>query len=102
MTDFRWLIEAPGQRYLAPRCISRSYDFYWTQDHNKALVFISEAQADMTMMSLRGLAPALFGFATTLGDARAIEHAWMGNEREADTRGEANPNSAQAEGTSHE
>jgi hypothetical protein len=74
---YRWLIEAPGQRYFAARKIGTSSDFYWTQDHDKALYFMSEAQADAVMMAVRQLAPALFAFAVTLGDARAVEHAWL-------------------------
>jgi hypothetical protein len=73
--DFRWLIEAPGQRYLAVRKLA-VHEFHWTQDHNKALYFKSQEQADLTMMALRDLMPSLFGFAVTLGDARAAEHAW--------------------------
>lgn len=74
--DFRWLIEAPGQRYLAPRHLG-DYDFHWTQDHNEALAFRSEAQADGTMMAIRQLAPALFDFERTIGNAKAIEHGWV-------------------------
>lgn len=76
MTDFRWLIEAPGQRYLAVRKVG-GYEFYWTQDHNAALVFRSEGPADLTMMAVRQLAPQLFDFERTLGNAKAIEHGWM-------------------------
>ena len=74
--DYRWLIEAPGQRYFAVRQIGSNHDFYWTQDHDKALYLMSEVQADAMMMAVRQLAPALFAFAATLGDARAVEHAW--------------------------
>lgn len=76
MTDFRWLIEAPGQRYLAAHKVG-SYEFHWTQDHNAALAFRSEDQADMTMMAIRQLAQSLFDFERTLGSAKAIEHGWM-------------------------
>ncbi len=76
MTDFRWLIEAPGQRYLAARKLG-NHEFHWTQDHDKAIAFRSEAQADMTMMAIRDLAPSLFDFERTLGNAKAVEHAWM-------------------------
>ena len=81
MTDFRWLIEAPGQRYLAARKLG-NHEFYWTQDHNKAIAFRDEAQADMTMMTIRDLAPALFDFERTLGSAAAIEHGWMSERHE--------------------
>lgn len=74
--DFRWLIEAPGARYLAARKIG-NHHFHWTQDHNAAIAFRSEAQADMTMMAIRDLAPTLFDFERTLGNAKAVEHAWM-------------------------
>lgn len=74
-----WLIEAPGQRYLAVRKLSGLHDFTWTQDHNKALQFKSEEQADLMMYALRDMNRALFGFDVTLGPARAIEHAWMVN-----------------------
>lgn len=77
MADFRWLIEAPGQRYLAPRHVG-GYDFHWTQDHNEALAFRDEGQADGTMMAIRQLAPALFDFERTLGNAKAVEHGWLG------------------------
>lgn len=36
-----------------------------------------EAQADMTMMAIRDLAPALFDFERTIGNARAVEHGWL-------------------------
>ncbi len=75
-SEFRWLIEAPGLRYLAARQITTSHNFYWTQDHDKALYFMSEAQADAVMMAVRQIAPELFGFALTLGDAKAVEHEW--------------------------
>jgi hypothetical protein len=75
MTDFRWLIEAPGLRYLAARKVG-NYEFHWTQDHNEALAFRDEAQADMTMMAIRQLAPQLFGFEVTIGNAKAVEHGW--------------------------
>lgn len=75
--DFRWLIEAPGQRYLAARKLG-NHEFYWVQDHNAAIAFRDEAQADMTMMAIRDLAPALFNFERTIGNAKAVEHAWMG------------------------
>lgn len=75
-SDFRWLIEAPGQRYLAARKVG-CHEFHWTQDHNAALAFRCEAQADMTMMAIRQLSPALFDFERTIGNAKAVEHAWI-------------------------
>ena len=76
MTDYRWLIEAPGTKYLAVREIAHIHTFHWTADHNAALHFRTKEQADGLMMAVRELSPDLFGFAVTLGDARAIEHAW--------------------------
>lgn len=76
--DFRWLIEAPGQWYLSVSKLGQTHEFKWTQYHNRALCFRSFEQADMTMMAVRDLKPSLFGFATTLGDAKAVEHAWVG------------------------
>lgn len=82
MSDFRWLIEAPGQRYLAVQRISD--DFNWTTDHNEALAFRSQDQADALMMAVRqmdrrinGFDRGLFAFEATLGDARPVEHCWM-------------------------
>jgi hypothetical protein len=76
MADFRWLIEAPGARYLAPRNVG-GYDFHWTQDYNEALAFRDEGQADLTMMAIRQLAPSLFDFERTIGNAKAVEHGWL-------------------------
>jgi len=82
--DFRWLIEAPGQRYLGTRTLGGEVSFHWTTDHNEALAFHSEAQADAAMMAVRtlnsqafGNSHGLFGFETSLGNAKAIEHAWL-------------------------
>lgn len=76
MSDFRWLIEAPGQNYLGARHLG-NYQFFWTRDHHAALAFREETQADMTMMAVRELAPALFDFEKTLGNAKAVEHGWL-------------------------
>lgn len=76
MSDFRWLIEAPGQRYLAVRHVG-DYHFHWTQEHNEAIVFRSEDHADKIMMAVRQLAPATFDFERTLGNAKATEHGWL-------------------------
>lgn len=73
---FAWLIEAPGQQYLSAR--TRPWpSFTWTKDHNAALRFQSQEQADSTMEAIRGLEPGLFGFRDTLGPARAVEHGWL-------------------------
>jgi len=77
MTDFKWLIEAPGQQYLTACKIGSSYTFKWTKDHMKAIRFLNEEQADLIMMSVRELDKDLFGFAVTLGDAKAVLHGWL-------------------------
>lgn len=78
MTDFAWLIEAPGQRYLAVRQLSSNPpDFYWTQDANAALRFWSREQADLAAGGIRTLNPDLWGFALTLGEAWPREHGWL-------------------------
>lgn len=85
-TDFRWLIEAPGQRYLATRRLGVD-EFFWTQDHNLALAFRTQEQANGLMMAVRamdrsvnGFDKGLFAFEATLGDAKAVEHGWMAND----------------------
>jgi len=80
-TQFCWLVEAPGQHYLAARQLA-GYRFYWTQNHDDALRFFSREQADMVMMSVRELAPKLFWFAENLTDARPVEHAWLDPEKD--------------------
>lgn len=89
--DFRWLIEAPGPKYLAVQRLTSSANFEWTVDHNKALAFRSEVQADDMMAALRQMDRLhdsyenngklswgkLFAFEPTLGNARAVEHGWM-------------------------
>jgi hypothetical protein len=77
MTAYGWLIEAPGQRYLATRKVTTSHEFVWSQDYLAAIRFHSEEQADSVMMAVRQLAPDLFGFERTIGNARPVEHAWM-------------------------
>lgn len=87
MTDFRWLIEAPGPRYLTYGRLRMSCNFVWTEDHNLALAFRSREQADGLMMAVRqmdrqinGFDKGLFAFEATLGDAKAVEHGWMAND----------------------
>lgn len=80
--DFRWLIEAPGTRYLAVQRLSMSDNFEWTSDHDKALAFRSKEQADALMMAVRQMdrmyaSGSLFAFEATLGNATAVEHGWM-------------------------
>lgn len=83
-TDFRWLIEAPGARYLAVQRLSISDNFEWTTDHSRALAFRSQEQADALMMAVRqidrqinGFDKGLFAFEVSLGNARAVEHGWI-------------------------
>lgn len=83
MSDFRWLIEAPGPRYLAVQRLRMSDSFEWTTDHDKALAFRSQDQADALMMAVRQMdrqfqQGSLFGFESTLGNAKAVEHGWIG------------------------
>lgn len=84
MADFRWLIEAPGTKYLAVQHLSKSDNFEWTGDHNRAIAFRSEDQADAVMMAVRqmdqmlnGFDKGLFGFEASLGNAKAVEHGWV-------------------------
>lgn len=90
--DFRWLIEAPGPRYLAVQALTGAgASFEWTSDHNRALAFRSQEQADNAMAALRSMDRALtakinhsklswgdlFAFEPSLGNAKAVEHGWM-------------------------
>jgi hypothetical protein len=80
MTDkpeFAFLVEAPGQQYLSAAVIGNVSTFKWTKDHLKAIRFYTREQADLTMMAIRELDRELFGFAVTLGDAKAVEHSWL-------------------------
>jgi hypothetical protein len=81
--DFRWLIEAPGQRYLAVQRLQMSDNFEWATDHNRALAFRTQDQADAMMMAVRqmdrqmnGFDKGLFAFEASLGNAKAVEHGW--------------------------
>jgi hypothetical protein len=73
---FAWLVEVPGQRYLAARKLG-GYEFHWTADHNEALRFCSQEQADLVLMTVREMRRDLFAFAVLLGEARPVEHGWM-------------------------
>ena len=82
--DYRWLIEAPGLRYLAVQRLHMSDNFEWTLDHNKALAFRTKEQADALMMAVRqmdralnGFDKGLFAFEAQLGNATPVEHGWM-------------------------
>lgn len=81
MSDFAWLIEAPGARYLGTRDIGHYPEFYWTTDAAKATRFMSSIQADGVMMAVRRLAPELWAFAANLGEARPTEHGWLDDAR---------------------
>ena len=84
---FCWLIEAPGQKYLAARALPATYyEFVWTGDANTALCFRDREQARLTMMAIRRLLPELFAFEQTLGDANPVEHGWLAGhqQRQAD------------------
>lgn len=81
-SDFRWLIEAPGPRYLSVQRLNLSDNFKWTEDHDKAIRFMSKEQADAVMMAVRQIdrqymGEHLFNFETTLGNARPVEHGWL-------------------------
>jgi hypothetical protein len=80
VADFRWLIEAPGPSYLGTRTLSARTDFVWTRDHDAAIHFASEDQANAVLMALRCLYYNLFSFDQTLGPAKAVEHGWVGGE----------------------
>ena len=80
MTDFRWLIEAPGQKYLAVRRVAPIPFFEWSSDHNKAFAFRSQQQADDMIDALRGLYRDLFAFEPLLGNAKTVEHGWMSDK----------------------
>lgn len=89
--DFRWLIEAPGRKYLAVQRLTSSASFEWTEDHDKALAFRSKEQADDMMTALRQMDRLhdsydnggkltwgkLFAFEPTLGNAQPVEHGWL-------------------------
>lgn len=79
MTDFCWLIEAPGANYLAVRKAPGDYrgEFFWTSDPNRALRFFDKEQADLSSTAIRALHPDLWGFAGTLGEAWPREHGWL-------------------------
>lgn len=88
MTNFSWLIEAPGLNYLSVRKLGK-YAFFWTLDHNKALRFFSQEQADMVMMAVRESEPKLWAFAANLGEAKPVEYGWVSPAAEPD--GERKP-----------
>jgi hypothetical protein len=95
MSDFRWLIEAPGPKYLAVQRLTLSDNFEWTADASMALAFRSQEQADALMMAVRQIDRELeglrnqyrtltwgklFAFEPTLGNAKAVEHGWVSDK----------------------
>ena len=74
--DYKWVIEAPGTRYLTVTRVGGE-SFHWTTEHLSAIRFESGDVADAVMMAIRYLEPNLFAFEDTLGNARAVEHAWL-------------------------
>ena len=77
--NFVWLIEAPGQYYLATRRIAHSSEFVWLKDPHRAVRFMTREQADEVHYALKDLHPELFAYARVLGDARSTEHGFIGN-----------------------
>ena len=82
--QFAWLIEVSGPHYLCVRNLNGKREFFWTRDHDRALRFASEDQADDAMMAIRELKRELFIFPTG-EDPKPVEHAWGdGSERSED------------------
>ena len=79
--DYKWVIEAPGTHYLTATQVGGE-SFYWAAAHISAIRFESEDTANAVMMAIRALAPHLFAFENTLGNARAVEHAWVTIDRD--------------------
>lgn len=79
MTDFSWLIEAPGPHYLGTRKIGR-HEFFWTDNPSQATRFMSAPQADGVMMAVRELNPDMFAFSVNLRDAKPVEHGWASDD----------------------
>lgn len=69
----RWLIEAPKLWYLSIAKICNVHEFCWTQRHDDAMFFESQAQAEALFMALANIYPELFEDHPT---ARAVEHMW--------------------------
>lgn len=89
--EFAWLIEAPGQRYLAVQNLSSHSNFIWSQDHNEAIRFYTKEQATGVIEALRTFdriyQSGMFTFQDTLGPAQAVEHGWMGGPSDAAAAG---------------
>ncbi|HJR83471.1 MAG TPA: hypothetical protein VJ775_06045 [Sphingomicrobium sp.] len=77
MSEFAWLIEAPGPNYLATWEIAGCAEFCWTRDAHKGLRFWNADQADMAARAIRNLNPDLWAFARLLGEARPVEHGFL-------------------------
>jgi hypothetical protein len=78
MNNFWWLIEMQGPAYMAARQLA-GYEFYWTEDVNKALRFFDREQADTVMMTIRQLRGDLFPVCLTRVPC-AMEHMWIRGE----------------------
>lgn len=78
--QFAWLIEAPGQHYLATRVTGRQSEFHWTTDADKAVRFYSKEQAAGVQYAVHKLQPDLFAFAGILTDAKPVEHGFMSKQ----------------------
>lgn len=74
MTEYSWLIEAPGLYYLE---VTKDGYFGWTLDPHRALRLHSSAQANAFIAGMMKAKPELFVFARLLSDAKAIEHGFM-------------------------
>lgn len=70
-----WLIEMQGPAYMAARQLA-GYEFYWTEDVNKAIRFFNREQADTVMMTIRQLRDDLFPNCLIKAPC-AVEHMWI-------------------------
>lgn len=77
MTDFAWLIEAPGPMYMTVKEIGHVHRFEWVDDPNGAIRFFNRPHADAVMMAVRESEPELFAFARNLREARPVEHGFI-------------------------
>lgn len=84
MGDFRWLIEAPGPRYLSVRSFKGGLerDFVWTTNHDDAIALRSQEQAEALMLAVRQMdrdhcGGLLFNFERVLSNAKPVEHGWI-------------------------
>ena len=75
MTQFAWLIEAPGRKYLTVRNKGRFY-FYWTDDPYRAIRFVDKYQCEFVASAIKELSPDLFTFEPLPGVVRVVEHGF--------------------------